>query len=79
MINCRTNKKTRNIIDCCYLLLWSKMAERLTLNKADHCSSVNDFNILQRTDNGSDSVLYQILLVQRDPPSLNSQQSSIHA
>ena len=45
--------------------------------KTGHKATFEDFSILAKNDNSFDLLIYESLLILRDRPSLNSQQSSI--
>ena len=45
--------------------------------KFGHTASFDNFSILSKSDNSFDLLIHESLLIQRDRPSLNSQQSSI--
>ena len=45
--------------------------------KTGHIATFENFSILAKTDNAFDLLIYESLLILRDRPSLNSQQSSI--
>ena len=47
------------------------------INKSGHAASVEDFSVLNRANNDFDLLTHESLLILRDRPSLNSQQSSI--
>ena len=47
------------------------------INQSGHAASVNDFSILDRANNDFDVLIHESLLILRDQPELNSQQSSI--
>ena len=47
------------------------------LNESGHTASLDDFSILDRANNDFDLLIHESLLILRDRPSLNSQQSSI--
>ena len=47
------------------------------ISKSDHNGSLEDFDILSKTENFFDLLIHESLLILRDYPSLNSQQSSI--
>ena len=47
------------------------------INKSGHAASVEDFSVLDRANNDFDLLTHESLLILRDRPSLNSQQSSI--
>ena len=47
------------------------------IGKTGHVATFEDFSILAKTDNAFDLLIYESLLILRDRPSLNSQQSSI--
>ena len=47
------------------------------INKSGHAASVEDFSVLDRANNDFDLLIHESLLILRDRPSLNSQQSSI--
>ena len=47
------------------------------INQSGHAASVNDFSILDRANNDFDLLIHEGLLILRDRPELNSQQSSI--
>ena len=55
----------------------SSAAIRDHINKSGHAASVNDFSILDRVNNDFDLLINESLLILRDRPELNSQQSSI--
>ena len=42
-----------------------------------HAASLEDFSVLDRANNDFDLLIHESLLILRDRPSLNSQQSSI--
>ena len=47
------------------------------INQSGHAASLNDFSILDRANNDFDLLIHESLLILRDRPELNSQQSSI--
>ena len=47
------------------------------IKQMGHPASLDDFHISSRTDNAFDLLIQESLLIQRDRPILNSQQSSI--
>ena len=47
------------------------------INKSGHAASVEDFSDLDRAKNDFDLLIHESLLILRDRPSHNSQQSSI--
>ena len=55
----------------------SSSAIRDHINQSGHTASVNDFSILDRANNDFDLLIHESLLILRDRPELNSQQSSI--
>ena len=55
----------------------SSSAIRDHINQSGHAASVNDFSILDRANNEFDLLIHESLLILRDRPELNSQQSSI--
>ena len=55
----------------------SSSAIRDHINESGHAASVNDFSILDRANNDFDLLIHESLLILRDRPELNSQQSSI--
>ena len=46
-------------------------------NQSGHAASLQDFSVLDRANNDFDLLIHESLLILRDRPSLNSQQSSI--
>ena len=55
----------------------SSSAIRDHINQSGHAVLVNDFSILDRATNDFDLLIHESLLILRDRPELNSQQSSI--
>ena len=55
--------------------LWSSIWDHI--NKSGHAASVEDFSVLDRANNDFNLLIHESLLILRDRPSLNSQQSSI--
>ena len=47
------------------------------INQSGHAASFKDFSILDRANNEFDLLIHESLLILRDRPELNSQQSSI--
>ena len=47
------------------------------INQSGHAASLEDFSVLDRANNDFDLLIHESLLILRDRPSLNSQQSSI--
>ena len=47
------------------------------INQSGHAESVKDFSFLDRANNDFDLPIHESLLILRDQPELNSQQSSI--
>ena len=47
------------------------------IKQTGHTASIDDFSVISKTSNSYDLLIHESLLIQRDRPSLNSQQSSI--
>ena len=47
------------------------------ISRTGHNATMEDFKIIAKIDNAFDLLIYESLLIQKDRPSLNSQQSSI--
>ena len=47
------------------------------IKQTGHTASIDDFSVISKTTNSYDLLIHESLLIQRDRPSLNSQQSSI--
>ena len=47
------------------------------INRTGHAGSLDDFNIIAKASREFDLLIFESLLIARDRPSLNSQQSSI--
>ena len=47
------------------------------ISKSGHDASLENFEIISRTDNSFDLLIHESLLILRDRPSINSQLSSI--
>ena len=47
------------------------------VTQSGHAASLEDFSVLDRANNDFDLLIHESLLILRDRPSLNSQQSSI--
>ena len=47
------------------------------INSSGHVGSLDDFKIISRNSNPLDLLIYESLLILKDRPTLNSQQSSI--
>ena len=80
-------KTTRNLVTRCREHLGiNKAGQKIKSNcsaigdhisKSGHNGSLDDFHILVKTENSFDLLIHESLLILRDHPSLNSQQSSI--
>ena len=80
-------KTTRNLVTRCREHLGiNKAGQKIKSNcsaigdhisKSGHNGSLDDFHILSKTENSFDLLIHESLLILRDHPSLNSQQSSI--
>ena len=79
-------KTTRNLVTRCREHLGiNKAGQKIKSNcssigdhisKSGHNGFLDDFNILSKTENSFDLLIHESLLILRDHPSLNSQQSS---
>ena len=55
----------------------SPSSNRDYVKQTGHIASIDDFCIISKTDNSYDLLIHESLLLQKDRPILNSQQSSI--
>ena len=62
---------------CCKICLVSRSSIRDHIVNTDHSASINDFCIINTASNELDLLIHESLLILRDRPTLNQQNSSI--